>query len=58
VAASANATLIAVAFSCFYYFALAAWIQGRVESPVPMFDALMAQHLSGCAVPPAKEADR
>lgn len=58
VAPSAHAGLIAIAFSCFYYFALAAWIQGRVKAPLPMFEKLMAQHLSGAGVPPAKETER
>lgn len=39
--------------SAYHYFALAAWIQGRVEAPLPMFEALMAQHLSGAGVPSA-----
>jgi len=58
VAPSTHAGLIAVAFSCFYYFTLAAWIQGRVKAPLPMFEKLMAQHLSGAAVPSAKDTDR
>jgi AcrR family transcriptional regulator len=55
IARSIHAGLFATAFSSFYYFALAAWIQGRVEAPLPVFKALMAQHLSGCTTPPAKD---
>jgi AcrR family transcriptional regulator len=58
IASSTHAGLFAVAFSCFYYFALAAWIQERVEAPLPLFEGLMAQHLAGAAVPPAKEDHR
>jgi AcrR family transcriptional regulator len=58
IAPATHAGLFAVAFSCFYYFALAAWIQERVEAPMPLFEKLMAQHLAGAAVPAAKEDDR
>jgi AcrR family transcriptional regulator len=55
IAGSTHPILLATAFSSFYYFALAAWIQGRVEAPLPLFKKLMAQHLSGCAVPSAED---
>jgi AcrR family transcriptional regulator len=58
IAPSTNAVLLAVAFSCFYYFALAAWVQEQVEAPLPLFEKLMAQHLAGAAVPTAKEDHR
>jgi AcrR family transcriptional regulator len=58
IAPATHAGLFAVAFSCFYYFALAAWIQERVETPMPMFEKLMAQHLAGAAATGAKEDER
>lgn len=51
---SIHPDVFAAAFSSFYYFTLAAWIQGRVPAPLPLFKVLMAQHLSGCAVPSAR----
>jgi AcrR family transcriptional regulator len=46
--------LIATAFASFYYFVLIGWVQQGVAAPVPVFEALMAQHLAGCsASPPA-----
>lgn len=54
-ARSTHAELFATAFSGFYYFALAGWVQGRVEAPLPLFKMLMAQHLAGCAAPAAED---
>ncbi|MDZ4694929.1 MAG: TetR/AcrR family transcriptional regulator [Deltaproteobacteria bacterium] len=50
-----NPSLFAAAFSCFYYFTLAAWIQGRVDSPLPLFEKLMAQHLAGVTARSTRE---
>jgi AcrR family transcriptional regulator len=55
IARSTHAELMAAAFSSFYYFALAAWVQARIQAPLPLFKALMAQHLSGSAAPLAKD---
>jgi AcrR family transcriptional regulator len=46
--------LVATAFASFYYFVLIAWVQQGVAAPMPIFEALMAQHLAGCSSnPPA-----
>jgi hypothetical protein len=55
IARSTDARLLATAFSCFYYFALIGWVQGMLEDPLPLFRKLMAQHLSGSAVPSVED---
>lgn len=44
--------LMATAFASFYYFVLIGWVQQGVEAPMPVFEALMAQHLAGCSSSP------
>ena len=41
-----NAELIAMAFASFYYFVLIGWVQQGIAAPMPLFEALMAQHLA------------
>lgn len=41
-----NAQLFATAFASFYYFALIGWVQEGVPAPLPLFEALMAQHIA------------
>jgi AcrR family transcriptional regulator len=55
IARSTDARLLATAFSCFYSFALIGWVQGMLEDPLPLFRKLMAQYLSGAAVPAAED---
>lgn len=50
-AATTNVQLFATAFASFYYFALIGWVQEGVAEPLPLFEALMAQHIA--AVSPA-----
>jgi AcrR family transcriptional regulator len=50
IAPATDPRLFATAFSCFYYFALIGWVQGMLADPLPLFQQLMAQHLSGVAV--------
>jgi AcrR family transcriptional regulator len=47
----ARPELIATAFASFYYFVLIGWVQQGVTNPLPAFEALLAQHLAGCAPP-------
>lgn len=47
--AQAQPGLIATAFASFYYFVLIGWVQQGVAAPLPAFEALMAQHVAGCA---------
>jgi AcrR family transcriptional regulator len=55
VSRSTNAQLFATAFASFYYFALIGWVQEGVPAPLPLFEALMAQHIAatGPGQPPA-----
>lgn len=52
--ATTNTQLFATAFASFYYFALIGWVQEGVPAPLPLFEALMAQHIAaaGVAQPP------
>jgi AcrR family transcriptional regulator len=45
-APTTDAGLLSVAFASFYYFALIGWVQGGFDDPLPLFKALMAQHLT------------
>jgi AcrR family transcriptional regulator len=38
--------LFATAFASFYYFVLIGWVQQSVAAPLPLFEALMAQHIA------------
>lgn len=53
----AQPELIATAFASFYYFVLIGWVQQGVAAPLPVFEALMAQHIAGCA-PSVRAATR
>ncbi len=45
-----HAQVFATAFASFYYLALIGWVQEGVPAPLPLFEALMAQHI-GAASP-------
>lgn len=47
IASSVNSPLLSVAFASLYYFALIGWVQGSLNDPLALFEALMAQHLEG-----------
>lgn len=51
--AATNAQLFATAFASFYYFALIGWVQEAVPAPLPLFEALMAQHIAAASPGPA-----
>jgi AcrR family transcriptional regulator len=46
--AATNAEVFATAFASFYYFALIGWVQEGIAAPLPLFEALMAQHIAAC----------
>jgi AcrR family transcriptional regulator len=54
--------LLATAFASFYYFVLIGWVQQGVASPMPLFEALMAQQLAPYTLtapaPPAAASPR
>ncbi|HKO94326.1 MAG TPA: TetR/AcrR family transcriptional regulator [Polyangiaceae bacterium] len=53
-----HAQLFATAFASFYYFALIGWVQEGVAAPLPLFEALMAQHLAAASPRPVPAAAR
>jgi AcrR family transcriptional regulator len=54
-----NPQLVATAFASFYYFVLIGWVQQGVSAPMPLFEALMAQHLAPRSpTPPATATQR
>lgn len=55
---AAEASLFALAWLSFYYFALIAWAQGANDAPVRMVDSLVAQHLRGLLSPHLSRRNR
>ncbi|HTV17246.1 MAG TPA: TetR/AcrR family transcriptional regulator [Polyangiaceae bacterium] len=51
--ATVSSELVATAYASFYYFVLIGWVQRGIAAPMPMFEALMAQHLTPYVSPPA-----
>jgi hypothetical protein len=49
---TAHPQLFATAFASFYYFALIGWVQEGVTAPLPLFEALMAQHIAASSPAP------
>lgn len=52
ITASADARLVGAAFFSFYYFALIGWVQGALADPVPLFEALLTEHVRGLTPTP------
>jgi AcrR family transcriptional regulator len=50
--------LVGAAYFSFFYFALIAWVQGGLPSPVALVDHLIAQHLAGLRPTPKKRKKR
>jgi amidase len=48
-APTTRADIFATAFFSFYYLVLIAWVQGGLAEPLPLFEMLMAQHITGSA---------
>lgn len=46
-----NPVLLASSFLSFYYFALLGWMQGGLPDPLPVVEAMLAQHLHGLTLP-------
>jgi AcrR family transcriptional regulator len=53
---AADAQLFAAAFLSYYYLALLGWVQGGMESPMPLFKALMADHIARLRAPQLADA--
>lgn len=48
-----NPELLSMAFASFYYFVLIGWVQNAIAAPMPLFEAMMAQHLTPYILTPS-----